>query len=43
LFRELHPDQEDALDGVLDKDNMPLQEDPAAVIEDLEGVGRSAT
>jgi uncharacterized protein YbjT (DUF2867 family) len=39
LFAALRPDPADALDGVLDLDNMPLAAEPGSVREDLERIG----
>ncbi|HYL13979.1 MAG TPA: SDR family oxidoreductase [Terriglobales bacterium] len=38
LFRNLEPDQPGALDGVQDMDNMPLEDEPQQVREDLDAV-----
>lgn len=38
LFAALRPDPADALDAVLDRDNMPLSGEPAAVVADLDAV-----
>lgn len=38
LFADLRPDTTDALDGVLDRDNMPLADEPAQVIAELGAV-----
>lgn len=38
LFAALRPDLTDALDAVLDRDNMPLDQEPASVLGDLESV-----
>jgi hypothetical protein len=35
LFAELRADPTDALDAVLDRDNMPLDEEPTAVAAEL--------
>jgi len=43
LFAELHADPATALDAVLDRDNMPLTEEPFRVMADLEAIrGRFA-
>jgi hypothetical protein len=39
LFAELKPDPADALDAVLDRDNMPLGQEPSAVVADLDAIG----
>ncbi|MEX5635519.1 SDR family oxidoreductase [Parafrankia sp. FMc2] len=36
LFTALQPDPAAALDGVLDRDNMPLDQEPAAVVAELD-------
>lgn len=38
LFAALPPDPLDALDGVLDRDNMPLQQEPPSVTRDLDSI-----
>lgn len=38
LFAALRPDPTDAIDAVLDRDNMPLGEEPAAVVADLDAI-----
>jgi uncharacterized protein YbjT (DUF2867 family) len=40
LFETLQPDPTDALDAVLDRENMPLDQEPPAVIVDLESAKR---
>jgi hypothetical protein len=40
LFRALQPDPPDALDAVLDQDNMPLSQEPPGVVGELEAVSR---
>ncbi len=38
LFAALRADPADALDGVLDRDNMPLDQEPPGVIAELDGI-----
>jgi hypothetical protein len=38
LFVELRPDPADALDAVLDRDNMPLDQEPAVVVAESNAV-----
>ena len=38
LFAALQPDPDDALDAVLDRDNMPLGQEPAAVVAELDAI-----
>jgi uncharacterized protein YbjT (DUF2867 family) len=38
LFSVLRPDPEASLDAVLDRDNMPLSQEPPSVVEDLDAV-----
>ena len=38
LFAELKADPLDALDAVLDRDNMPLAGEPAAVVAELDAI-----
>jgi hypothetical protein len=38
LFAELKADPSDALDAVLDRDNMPLAGEPAAVVAELDAI-----
>lgn len=38
LFERLRSDEGASLDGVLDKDNLPLAKEPARVIDDLEAI-----
>jgi uncharacterized protein YbjT (DUF2867 family) len=38
LFAELRPDPADALDAVLDRDNMPLDQEPAVVVAESNAV-----
>jgi uncharacterized protein YbjT (DUF2867 family) len=40
LFGALQPDPADALDAALDQENMPLDQEPRAVVEDLESARR---
>lgn len=40
LFDALRPDPTDALDAVLDRQNMPLDQEPPAVIADLDSAKR---
>ncbi|WP_405504981.1 hypothetical protein [Streptomyces anulatus] len=40
LFGGLQPDPAGALDGALDRDNMPLDEEPTAVVAELDAVRR---
>jgi hypothetical protein len=43
LFGSLRPDPEDALDAVLDRGNMPLDEEPPSVVAELESVRRRSS
>lgn len=43
LFEALRPDPAGALDGVLDTDNLPPDEEPATVLADLESVKRRSS
>jgi hypothetical protein len=38
LFAELQADPADALDAVRDRDNMPLEQEPAAVVAELDAI-----
>jgi hypothetical protein len=40
LLQALRADPQGALDGDLDRDNMPLDEEPSSVVADLESVGQ---
>jgi hypothetical protein len=42
LFAGLRSDHPGAADGVLDRDNLPLADEPARVLADLEAVKRHA-